>query len=269
MSPIAQEVSLDITKLSPIILSGRLDDLWTPGTTQLHALGSGYRLGGRSWYYGKCGEIVYPDRVSGFYSTFHYASGYSTAAAVVAGDRSVQLTNASQTFTVDQLRGGWLIIGHASAANTECRQIIANTASAATPGTETITVWLDQPLSLAHVITTFTEVIVNQYTDIRYGGVTASDLVSPAGVAAAGMSAANMYGWFQTWGPRYVCPGGGWTTFHAGVRAVVRVGDGTVNDAGTSAADNFSVVGHVIDRQTSAAAPTSLAGPIIDLCIRY
>jgi hypothetical protein len=259
----------EVTKFHPTILSGRLDDLWTPSTTQRWALGAGYRFGDRSWYYGKGGEVVYPDRVAAFYTSFHYASGYSTAAAVVAGDKVVLLTNASQTFTKDQLVGGWLIIGHAAAANTECRRIIGNTASAGTPATETIYVYLDAPLSLAHVITTFCEVIGNPYADIRYGGVTASDLASPAGVPPAGMTVANMYGWFQTWGPRYVCPGGGWTTFHAGVRSVVRVGDGTVNDAGTTAAANFAVVGQVIDRTTSATSPTSLAGPIIDLRIKY
>jgi hypothetical protein len=263
--------------VTPVVIEGELRDneLWVPSTTQARAFGTCYRHDNRSWYYGKCGEVVYPDRVACSYINFHYANGYSSAEAIVGwsasygGAKMVKLTNASQTFTKDQLRGGWIIVGHAAAANVECRMIVGNTASAGTPGTETITVYVDKPFYLDHAAATFCEVIANAYSDIRYGGVTASDLASPIGVAPAGMTAANMYGWFQTWGPRYVCGGGGWTTFHAGVRDVVRVGDGTVNDKATTAAANFAVVGRIMDRTNSLAAPTALPGPIIDLRIRY
>jgi hypothetical protein len=247
--------------------------LWVPHTQQHYALGSVCRPDDRSFYYGKSGAACLPGFVAKLWPQYFFASGTTLAAAAngysdqYTGDKRVRIVNTSQTIAVDQFAGGILTVGHGrsvSSPYSETRKILGNSASAATPGTESITVYLDHPLYYTQPAATFVELMVNPYSDIRG---TASDLASAAGIAPAGVTDANLFAWFQTWGPCWLNPGGAWAS--QGVndeRAVVMVGDGSINGAGAiTLGTGYQVIGHIIQRDTSGSG----GPPWIDLRIKY
>jgi hypothetical protein len=258
--------SIGSVNFPPVVTGIPLDNnLFTPTTDQRFQIGSVCRPDDRSFYYGKSGAACLPGYISKLWPSYFFSAGTTVGVAALAGASTLLLVNTSQTITKDQFAGGYLTVGHgiAGGASTQTRKIIGNSPSAATPGTENITFALSAPLYLAVAAGVFAEVMVNPYSDLRG---TNSDLASPGGMAPAGVTAANMYAWFQTWGPCWAVPGGGWTSQgRTGERYVAMVGDGSVNGVMTTAAVGFPIVGMIIQRDTSGSG----GPPWIDLRIKY
>jgi hypothetical protein len=151
-----------------------------------------------------------------------------TAAAV--GDTKLKVTfpsscgYASTGFAADELTGGFIVVGHNS-ANVENFIITGNDVMAAT--TSTAYIQLGQPVGIAHPVTDGAEAYPNPYA---YLGEGALEFNAFLGVPARNVTIAND-AWIQTWGPAWVCPGGGDTTpgNTANDRLAYFVGDGSVN----------------------------------------
>lgn len=258
------ELSPTIHNLNiPNVVTGIPEDLYDVLTTQKYQIGSVCRPNGSSYYYSKSGAACLPGYVNKLWTQVLDITIVN--AAVVAGSNVIKVTNTSNTITENQYSGGYLVVGHgiAGGASTQMRRIVSNSPSAATPGTEAITFVLDKPFNISIASGVFCEVMSNEYTDVRG---TTSDLAYPAGVAPAGVTAADMYFWNQTWGICWLAPGGGWTSQGvAGERQVRVVGDGSVNGSMTTAAANFPIVGNIIQRDTSGAG----GPPFVDLRIKY
>lgn len=123
------------------------------------------------------------------------------AANQVVGDRQLTVTNATLAWTKDQLRGGYVLVCHATDDEPQNRMIVGNNAVGA--GTNVI-VYLDGPLNRLIVSgTTRLLVYPNPWGSLsQLTGVGAEDFnTSFAGVPAAYVSAASRYFWVQTWGP--------------------------------------------------------------------
>ena len=124
----------------------------------------------------------------------------SCAAAQVIGDS--QITFASQTFSVDELRGGYIVIYSSDNSNVQQRGIIGNTVASSS----TVTIYLDAPLVANVAAAKFCEVLHNPYSSVKTRSGEQDGYVSIAGVAAVEATALK-YVWIQTWGPCWVPPG--------------------------------------------------------------
>ena len=102
---------------------------------------------------------------------------------------------------LDELRGGYIVIGNGGGQHPQMRGIIGNPASPA--GAASLDVWLDAPLTAAVTVgTTNIEAMPNPYSylladNAATGGMTFLGL--PVVVATVGQ-----YFWSQTWGPVWV-----------------------------------------------------------------
>ena len=139
---------------------------------------------------------------------------------------------------------------HNSAATTQNRRIISNTASSGT----TCTITLDGPIAVAgtHAV----EIIPSLYGDLQTSGSNEYDGV--AGVPAR-TATNNQYFWVQTWGPCWIAPGGAGTPGSTAMeRTVYFVGDGSINgDVGfvapTTEPERRQVAGFIIQTDTSGS----------------
>lgn len=121
------------------------------------------------------------------------------------GDSSVHLTAAG--ITLDELRGGYIIVHSHAAHNDQFRGILGNTA---TDADGDITIFLDAPLTIAVTVAHGIEVIPNPYNNLRVtsadNGVAGDHYSSVAGMPNVLTTAADQYLWVQTWGPCWVNP---------------------------------------------------------------
>jgi len=115
------------------------------------------------------------------------------------GDREITLTNATLAWTIDELRGGYLLVCHGTDDEPQNRMIVGNSAVAA--GTNVV-VYLDGPLNRA-IVSGTTRILAHPcpYRRLQHQSHVCE---SHAGVPAAYVSAANRYFWVQTWGPLWV-----------------------------------------------------------------
>lgn len=152
---------------------------------------------GRVFYYGYSGAACYSGMGVAFYKADPAVSATNPAAAQAVGDQT--LTIASQTFSADQLRGGYVILGGA-ATTAQIRYIVGNNVCSSS----TLTLYLDAPLDQAITTSTYVEVCYNPFSDLRSGNM--GGTASWAGLAAAYVSASGKYFWVQTWGPTWCSP---------------------------------------------------------------
>ena len=113
--------------------------------------------------------------------------------AQVVGDR--ELRWAGETFTVDELRGGYVIV-FGGGNSYQQFGIVGNTACSSSE----LTVYLDRAISVAVGSTQFVNVLPNPY---RYLKEEYNYYMSHAGIGMA-YPTAGQYFWVQTWGPCWI-----------------------------------------------------------------
>lgn len=121
----------------------------------------------------------------------------SPAAAQVVGDK--QFTVASQTFTKDELRGGYAVL-YTTGSSYQQFGIIGNTAAS----NSTVTIYLDRALTVALASNNGIEVLPNPYRYMVHDHSEA--YMSHAGIPAS-VAADAEYFWVQTWGICWCNPG--------------------------------------------------------------
>jgi len=149
---------------------------------------------GRVFRYAKSGGVCYAAHGAAFW---HLAAVNRTTIAAEEAIGSCKVTVAAQTFTEDELRGGYVTIFGASNADVQSRGIIGNSACSGT----TLTIYMDGPL--VKVAPTTREILVNYnpYSDIRLQSGQEVKFAGIGGVPAMEIDAADKYFWLQTWGP--------------------------------------------------------------------
>lgn len=195
-------------------------EVYSADSTQKYPLGTRLQVDDRVFRYACAGTNGVNAGFGAFYKVALAVSYEAAGAASVAGDRTMTITESA--ITLNQLAGGYVVMGHGSTATTQNRRIISNTASSGT----TCTITLDGPIHVAG--THSVEIIPSLYGDLQ---TTNSEYDGVAGVPAI-TTTDNKYFWCQTWGPCWIVPGGagtpGSTAFE---RTVYFVGDGSVNGA--------------------------------------
>lgn len=121
----------------------------------------------------------------------------SPAAAEIVGAKS--FTVASQTFTLDELRGGYAVLYTASGSYQQFG-IVGNTAVA----NATVTIYLDRALTVALASNNGIEVLGNPYRYMVYD--TSEAYMSHAGIPMS-LPSNGDYFWIQTWGICWCNPG--------------------------------------------------------------
>ncbi len=185
---------------SPILAGGEEQGLYEVSTTQNYLLGAREaRPDGRVYRYGKAGTALNPQRAANNYNR-HTAAANVTA--LVAGGTSVDIlltaTTSGDTWfgVANNMVGGFYL--QPDGTNAQMRGIKSHPAGA---DGETIDVELDEALAEDIVASAYTEWIKNPYSDLR----TDSNHMSCMGIPNVTF-ASGEYGWFQTWGPRYIAP---------------------------------------------------------------
>ncbi len=136
------------------------------------------------------------------------SSGHGIECAVkLIGSSTLYITDAVG-HTLDELRGGYVIVHTHGLKNDQFRGIIGNTAS--TAGGK-VTIYLEAPLSIAILATYGVEVHASPYSDLRVTvapAMAGDEYSSVAGMASVLTTAADYHLWIQTWGPCWVNPKG-------------------------------------------------------------
>lgn len=127
------------------------------------------------------------------------------------GDKEITVdAGDSGDYTVDQLKGGYVIV-HTHGENADfSRGIIGNSAS---DGDGNVTIYLDAALHIAIAVAFGVETCPNPYSILQQrtaatGVDTADNYTSVAGMPLVKTTVANQYLWVQTWGPAWVNPQG-------------------------------------------------------------
>ena len=193
---------------------------------------------------------------AGYFPVSKHITYAVLAAAAVVGDNKLTVTFPSSCgysslgFAADELVGAPIVIGHNS-ANVENFVIVGNDAIGAT--TSTTKILVDQPVGIAHPVTDGAEAYVNPY---RYLGKGALEYNAFLGVPSRNVTIAYD-AWIQTWGPAWVCPGGGDATPGNTVndRTAFFVGDGSVNFGTALTIENgYQKAGWCMDTTSSAVS---------------
>ena len=253
--------------LSAILNGGAEQTPYEISTTQNYLAGSRcvLRTTGleRVFRYAKASNIA-PNQRQGlkFYNQLADGVDYVAATAGVIGDTSITITAATKT--LNQLRGGHLII---HTHTDEKHQFFGIKGNTATNTAGTITIYLDGPLT--HTITTShgVEVWLNPYSNVRHPG-DGLQHTTVAGIPLVHTVVANTWLWLQTWGPIWGNPEG--TTTYAmvrGERNLVFNEAGSVmpaTDAAGSEADvDMQHAGVILDRTTTGTGAGSM---MLEVC---
>lgn len=162
---------------------------------------------------------------------------------------------------LNELVGGFVVIGNGSNQHPQNRMITANTAVAAGGGVCTLT--LDEALDTAVTeSTTNIETIMNPWI-LSDGNATNSAYVTFRGMPAREMTI-NYYGWIQTAGPCWITSDGN-TCNSAGDRQIYFASNGSVvsgNDV-TGDINVQQLAGHAIDMSSSGGSNA----PFVNLCL--
>ena len=227
-------------------------NVYTVGNTALYAIGTRYvdLVDGRVFRYAQAGTAGWKPGKGAFFMGA-IVIGENVHVAATAADTTVVIEQPS--ITADAWAGGYIVVGHGSEATTQNRRIISNTASAAT--TNHVTVTLDGALTANLTTGSYCEIIINPYTDLQ---TTTNEYAGVAGVPAA-VATDDQYGWVQTWGPCWICPGGAGTPGSTAMeRTLYFVGDCSVNgDVGlaapTTEPERRQVAGFIIQLDSAGA----------------
>jgi len=212
---------------------------------------------GKGFVYCKSGGACYTGQGNAIYNAIP-ATGIDyalLAAAAAIGDTSVKMT-AVLTHTVDDLRGGTILLKIAtgsSNAELQCRGIIGNTAAAPAG---TVTIYLDAPLTSALTGASYGYCMPSPYSDIRLPSEgTDTGWLAFVGPAAAYVSATGKYFWCQFKGRVMgLAPSGIGGVTKLGntqdIREIVWRQDGSVQarepDSGIDG-ENGQVAGYIVD----------------------
>lgn len=225
---------------------GERVEIYNADSTQLYPLGTRLQVDDRVFRYACAGTNGVKAGYGAFYKVSLAVTYESAGAASVVGDRTMTITEA---LTLNQLAGGYVVMGHNSAATTQNRRIISNTA-----GDTTCTITLDGPIAVAgtHAV----EIIPSIYGDLQQ---TASQEYDGVAGVPARTATDDQYFWVQTWGPCWIVPGGGGTPGSTvAERAVYFVGDGSINGRAGMAAESTEAhgrqyAGYIIQTDSSGA----------------
>ncbi len=121
------------------------------------------------------------------------------------GDATVHITAAG--ITLDELRGGYIIIHTHTAHNDQFRGILGNSE---TDADGDITIYVDAPWTVAIETAFGVEVHANPYSSLQVtstdNGIAGDHYSSVGGMPNVLTAAANQHLWLQTWGPCWVNP---------------------------------------------------------------
>jgi len=244
----------DTTTYGGILAGGTLQTVYSISATQNYELGTRIVLSdGRVFRYAKCGTAGWKSGYGAFFKGAIVIG--ETPHVAVTDPNDTVITMAEGSIAADAWAGGYIVIGHGSAATTVNRRILSNTASAANADPNHMTITLDGPVGVAETTSAYVEVIINPYADLQT--TTSQEYNGVAGVPAA-PATTGQFGWVQTWGPCWITPNGTPGSL-AHERTVYFVGDGTINSIVTMA--DHTVAGG--DMSTSEVGNRQLAGFII------
>lgn len=154
---------------------------------------------GRAFRYGKAGTALNPQRAANNYNRYTVLANVGVLAV---GQEYVDITLDATTeddswFGIkDNMAGGfWL---QPDATNAQMRGIVHHEAGDLG---DLIRVYLDAPITTEVANAAYTEWTQNPYSDLRGTADWSSCMGIPNVTFASGD-----YGWFQTWGPRFVAP---------------------------------------------------------------
>jgi len=250
--------------------------IYAQETTQRYIYGTRYIMwDGRVFKYGNAVTALRSSFGAANYTSNATQNGAALPTAIVAGDRTVQITIANTNgygggaIAENELAGSYLEI-----QCTDCpaitRGIVGNDYVSTAGGV--INVTLDFPVPQAYPTSgSWCDMILNPY---RYLGNIegSSNLGYQAWMGIPVDDITATYNcWIQTWGPCYVVAGGGDSTpgDTAGDRTVYFVGDGSIN-GGTAVTieSGFQKAGFIIDATATIAGGSAGGGvPIVMLQI--
>jgi len=180
--------------------------------------------------------------------------------AIAVGDESCEVTfpssagYASAGFAKNELVGGYIVVGH-NTTTVENRRIVGNDAMGST--TSTATIFVEAPFGTANSTSSGAEAYPNPYAYLKKGALEYNAFM---GVPAINVASAA-YGWFQSWGPCWVVPGGADASPGDTIndRTAFFVGDGSVN-FGTSLTveTGYQNAGFCIDTTASGTSAMPL-----------
>jgi hypothetical protein len=227
---------------------------------------------GRVYKYSYAGGTQYPEFLSiNKWKTISNAvvpAGGTTA----IGDKKVKVTvgsgegkAANGLIGLDELIGGYAVVGNGTSQHSECRMIVGNSAVASGGGT--MWVYLDGPLwQVATASTTNVEVMHNVYRDVVTASVDGS-YSSAIGVPAVSVTSTYNF-WLQTWGAVWLTSNGN-TANSAGDREIywdgATTGDGSVRSGGDITYTTYHPVGQRIGYSLDASSSGASNAPWIML----
>ncbi len=245
--PVTNTLDMMVNGYIATKFAGEYAEIYNADAAQKYALGTRLQIDDRVFRYALAGTNGVNAGYGAFYKVSLAVTYESAGAASVVGDRTMTITESN--ITLNQLAGGYVVMGHNSAATTQNRRIISNTASSGT----TCTITLDGPIAVAgtHAV----EIIPSIYGNLEQAESQEYDGVAgvPARTATTGQ-----YFWVQTWGPCFIVPGGGTPGSTVAERTVYFVGDGSINgDVGfaapTTEPERRQVAGFIIQTDSSGA----------------
>ncbi|MBE3143573.1 MAG: hypothetical protein IMZ61_06580 [Planctomycetes bacterium] len=192
----------------PMDMSGTAEYAqYAVSTTQYHGFGRRLLTGnGKVFKFGKS-NAEWRTGLLAFFGVAIPAAGidYSLLpAAASAGATSIQMTNQGTVAqTLNCLAGGHIVMKLSTAdtgvsATLQQRDIVGNTAGGVS---DVITIYLDAPITTALTTASYAFAMPSHWSSVGYGLYTKR---SAAGLPATYVSAANYFGWLQTWGPAWV-----------------------------------------------------------------
>lgn len=208
---------------------------------------------GRVFRYCKSGDVCDTYKANMFYNAIpatgiDYSLLYADAAQ---GATSIQMTNQGVVAqTENGLAGGYIEITQNDDGTGQQRGIVGNTAGGVS---DVITIYLDAPLTAAVTTSWYAYCMPSPYSDVRRTDALENGKVSFVGYAAAPVTAADMYHWEQTWGPRMCSQYGSAVGKTQYMREVVFRYDGNLIHRGASGATGLEAqtAGFIMDNNTA------------------
>ncbi len=254
-----------------VLSGGSYQGTRAQSTTQNYALGTKREyLDGRIFRYIKARTAIHTE-TGACYAAKTVTNAVAPTQATDAGDVGdvkVTMTVASGDglagdgiVALDELVGGYVVIGNGTSQHPQNRRITGNTAVATGGGVCTLT--LDEALDTAVVVgTTNIETLMNPWI-LSDGNATNSAYVTFRGIAARELTI-NYYGWIQTAGPCWITSDGN-TCNSAGDRQIYFASNGSVvsgNDV-TGDINVMQLAGHAVDMSSDGGSNA----PFVNLCL--
>jgi len=222
---------------------------FTESAIQEYPLGTRLVVGDRVYRYCKYGAACARTVNAAFSVVDMFEADVNTYGAAVAGDTTIEVDGASAGSPVkDAWAGGYLSVLGSSQTYRTIMQIISNKAATATDPYP-VELTLEQPLPFDLGDNVSCTIFPNLYSDVRtMYAIGNGAYYTCVGWPARTISAANYYGWVQTWGPCFTNRAAE-DLSAGGDRDLVVVGDGAVRvvdkmvNAGAATGESFQRVG--------------------------